>query len=392
MALFSRRKKSDASSEAPPSPGAAESAPDTDVAEAAAATDSAPEVNISVQAFRGVGADAGGAVSLEPAEAEPAGPEAGANPTPSQTPSQTIPGADQERPLPLAPLAPPVQNHTVPGMDDNILLRDALARLPETPTNEQLLGVLRQALQGHLILRVHGDAQRQLAAGESLQVGMVRDGERKFLLGFSSAEALRRFLQQENEPQNASAVAQPVIGVMHQVIAGEFTGLILDNASVPHRAVFPTEVLKKVVDEADPKMAVKALLAAPRAADTETRLAEALAETRMWIGAGQQPGGQVGIAEVRTPDGKRYLQLFSHPLEVVALGRGERPLSFTPQQLGSLLGAQPELAGVLLDPAGPTMVVRREALAELIAKAPPAGAADATASPANAETHDNDNT
>ncbi|QTV79312.1 hypothetical protein KAE78_09875 [Microbacterium sp. NIBRBAC000506063] len=72
---------------------------------------------------------------------------------------------------------------------------------------------------------------------------------------------------------------------------------------------------------------------------------------------------------MKSPDGSRFLQLFSHPLEVVALGRGERPLPFTPEQLGKVLKSQLGLSGVLVDPAGPSAVVRREALTELIALA-----------------------
>lgn len=360
MALFSRRKKSEPASDPQESEAPVEVAPIEEVPDA-------PAVNISVQAFRGMGAEAGRAVSLETdaAQAAPTAPAGSAAP------------AASDRPLPLAPLTPPEQKHSVVGMNDNILLRDALARLPEKPTNEQLLGVLRQALQGHLILRVHGDAQAQLDASEPLQVSVVRDGERSFLLAFSSGEALRRVLAHEGEKAGTSAVGQPVTGIIHQVLSGGFTGLIVDNASAPHRAVFPAEVLKKAIDDADPKMAIKAVLAAPRESETEARLAELLTETRVWIAAGTQPNGQVGIAEAKTPDGKRYLQLFTHPLEVMALGRGERPLPFPPDQLGRVLTGEPALAGVLLDPAGPTMVVRREALGAVMALAASEPAGDA---------------
>lgn len=358
MALFSRRKKTD------PTPEVAE-APESAAPEAEEAP-AAPEVNISVQAFRGVGAQAGPEVALE--ESDAAAPA----PAPVQAAAPAAPASPQpaaERPLPLAPIAPPAQNHTVPGMQDNVLLREALARLDEKPTNEQLLGVLRQALQGHLILRVHGDAQEQLKQGQALSIGILRDGDRSFLLAFSSAEALRRVLVQDSDPKDSSAVAQPVSAVLHQVIAGDFTGLILDNASAPHRAVFPTEILKKAIDEADPKLAVKGILAVPQESGVEGLVADALKTTKMWVAAGTQPTGEVGIAEMKSPDGSRFLQLFSHPLEVVALGRGERPLPFTPEQLGKVLKSQSGLSGVLVDPAGPSAVVRREALTELIALA-----------------------
>src|SRR5690606_8461131 len=117
-----------------------------DVAPEAEAEAAAPSVGISVQAFRGVGADAGPEVAL-PTEQESARPAVAPKP-PSSAP--TTPAAPVKRTLPLAAALPPEQTETVPGMKDNVLLREALAELAEGATNEQLLGVLRQALQGHL--------------------------------------------------------------------------------------------------------------------------------------------------------------------------------------------------------------------------------------------------
>jgi hypothetical protein len=114
-------------------------------------------------------------------------------------------------------------------------------------------------------------------------------------------------------------------------------------------------------------MKVKSLLAAPREQDTAVKVGEALAAKRMWVAVNDgAEGAPVGIAEAQTPDGKRFLQLFSHPLEVIALGRGDRPLPFEPAQLASVLAGHAEMAGVIIDPAGPTLVVERDALAPVL--------------------------
>ena len=78
----------------------------------------------------------------------------------------------------------------------------------------------------------------------------------------------------------------------------------------------------------------------------------------------------VASAQAHTADGARYLQLFSHPLEVIALGRGDQPLPFTAEQIGAVLVQQPEMSGVLIDAAGPAIAVGRDALAPVIALAP----------------------
>ncbi|WEK62373.1 MAG: SseB family protein [Candidatus Microbacterium colombiense] len=381
MALFSRRKKSgddvissasdatEADTATPDDAAEADTAtPDAPAAEAEAA---APSIGISVQAFRGVGATAGPAVSLpdandvadaaEPTVSLPRLPQ----PAAPSAPTQPVPPA--ERRLPLAAALPPEQTETVPGMKDNVLLREALQEIEAGATNEQLLGVMRQALQGHLYIRVNGDARAQIAEGKPLAVAVVRDEERQFMLAFSSAAAVRESVKLEPDPAATSAVAQPVTSVLQQVIAGDFAGLIVDNASAPHRVVFPTELLEKTLEQADVDMTVKTILASPRSQDSGSKVGEALAEKRMWVAVNDGSGtGEVGIAEAQTADGKRYLQLFTHPLEVIALGRGDRPLPFSPEQLAKVLSSHTDMAGVIVDSAGPSMLIERDALAPVL--------------------------
>ena len=373
MALFSRRKKSgdDAVAPAPSAAPAADTEEDastTTEEPGAPAAAASPAVGTSVQAFRGVGAEAGPEVSLPD-------PDAATTPAPAAAPTPPRPAAEPaapaaERKLPLAPALPPEQTETVAGMKDNVLLRESLAQIEAGASNEQLLGVLRQALQGHLYIRVNGDARAQISEGKPLAVAVVRDGERQFMLAFSSAAAVRDSAQLEPDPSATSAVAQPTTSVMQQVVSGDFAGLIIDNASAPHRVVFPTELLQKTLEQADVDMTVKSLLAAPREQDSPAKVGEALATTRMWVAVNDGSGtGQVGIAEAQTADGRRFLQLFSHPLEVIALGRGDRPLPFEPDQLAKVLSSHSEMAGVIIDSAGPSMVVERDALAPVLVRA-----------------------
>lgn len=367
MALFSRRKKS-VDQPAVDSASAEDTASETvDDAAPEPAAEPVPEVGISVQAFRGVGADAGPEVSL-PADAPTPAAGTQAPVRPVSRSAQGLPSEQQSAPrLPLAPAMPPEQTHTTDGLIDNVLLREALGELQQGATNEQLLGVLRQSLQGHLYLRVHGDAREQISSGKPLSVGVVRDGERSFMLAYSSGRALQQSLQGVEDAAATSAIAQPTTAVYQQVISGGFSGIILDNSSAPHRAVFPTELLKKAVDQADEDMAIKAALAAPRDEQSAVRVAEALARTRSWVAVNDGSNGQpVGIAEAHATDGRRFLQVFSHPLEVVALGRKDTPMPFQPEQLAKVLGEHSEIAGVLVDVAGPSIAIERDALSAVL--------------------------
>lgn len=364
MALFSRRKKSDEPQIEASEPADTVTEKNSEPEQA----ETAPSIGISVQAFRGVGAAAGPEVAPPTEQAStPVGAAAASRSAPT---APAAPTAPVERKLPLAPALPPEQTETVEGMKDNVLLRTALAEVEQGATNEQLLGVLRQALQGHLYLRVHGDARTQISEGQPLSVGVVRDGDRSFMLAFSSAGAVRDSVQRETDPTATSAVAQPVTSVIQQVVSGSFTGLIIDNASGAHRAVFPVEVLQKALEQADPDMTIKTLLASPREADSVSKVGDALARVKAWVAVNEGSGdGQMGIAEAQTADGKRFLQLFSHPLEVVALGRGDRPMPFAPEQLGKVLSGHPEMAGVIVDSAGPSIIVERDALSAVLALA-----------------------
>lgn len=389
MALFSRRKKSgdDAVAPAADAPDVesgdtaapfgetpTESASERESAESAPveASVEAPSIGISVQAFRGVGATAGPEVALPDTQAQPGDAASVDRPvTASGLPTPTAPAPQpaiaQDRRLPLAPMLPPEQTETIAGMKDNVLLREALKEVQAGATNEQLLGVMRQALQGHLYIRVIGDARTQISEGTPLAVAVVRDAERQFMLAFSSAAAVRDSVKLEQDPTATSAVAQPVTAVLQQVVTGDFAGLIVDNASAPHRVVFPTELLQKTLEQADVDMTVKSLLAAPREQDSAVKVGEALATKKMWVAVNDGSGtGQPGIAEAQTADGRRFLQLFSHPLEVIALGRGDRPLPFEPEQLAKVLTSHSEMAGVIVDSAGPSIVVERDALAPVL--------------------------
>ena len=384
MALFSRRKKSADDAVAPAAETeetvAGSDAVNTDhgateVEQPVEAPVEAPSIGISVQAFRGVGAEAGPEVALptsdSPSETASSAPRPSQSTPTAQPAAPAQPAVAEARRLPLASPLPPEQTETVAGMKDNVLLREALTEIEAGASNDQLLGVMRQALQGHLYIRVNGDARAQISEGKPLSVAVVRDNDdRQFMLAFSSARAVRDSVQLEADPAATSAVAQPVTSVLQQVVSGDFAGLIVDNASAPHRVVFPTDLLQKTLEQADVDMTVKSILAAPREQDSALKVGEALAVKRMWVAVNEGDGsGQAGIAEAQTTDGRRFLQLFSHPLEVIALGRGDRPLPFEPEQLAKVLSSHSDMSGVIVDSAGPSIIVERDALTPVLALA-----------------------
>lgn len=364
MGLFSRRKKTD------PLPERAIEAGEQPIAETDSGTgappESAPEakqpgpdadtrpavsVDVSVTAFRGLGVPG-----------SPDGP-------PGPAAASTGPAPLAREPLRRGPAEAPQPSQSVPGLRDNVLLRQALAALSPTPTAPELMNVARQFLQGHVFLRVQGDARALLTEGKPLPLAMASHGETQYVLVYSGGQALQDALRADGDG-NTSAAGQPVIAVLRHVLAGTYGGLILDNSSAPARAVLPRPILERALAQADEHLRLKTLLAGPRTDATAAEAAALLTEVPFWVAVRSTEGRPIGVAESRTAEGERFLELFSHPLEAAALDRGDNAAPLTAAQLATVLTKDPALSGVILDPGGPWIRLTRGDLAPLIALAP----------------------
>jgi SseB protein N-terminal domain len=360
MALFSKRKNSDGTDAEgdPAEPAISRGGDAADSGDASAwvgtsdaggevggDADTAASVGISVTSYRGLGAQVTPAPSPAPAEPDE---------------------ASRTRTLP--PAAIPAEAEAVPGLRDNVVLREALAALPSPASPSDILGVARQLMQGHLYLRVKGDARTLLAAGEDLPIGVVTLNGNQYVLAYSGATALRTSIKSDTDI-GTSAMAQPVRAVIRYVLSGSYAGLILDHASAPARAVIPRELLQKLIDQADPTFEVKTLLSAARTAETASAIADALTRAKFWVAVNKAADGQMGVAEARTEDGARLLELFSHPLEVASSLRGDRAAPMTVVQLAGALRNDEGIAGVLIDPGGPWIRLSRDDLAPILALA-----------------------
>jgi len=352
MALFSRRpKKSDDDPSAEELTSAADDprSPDAETAaETADPAEEVPHVSISMSTYGQPRSRVGATAGAEQA-------------APAPTPPADVPAH-----LAAATAEASTRTETVPGLRDNVLLRDALAVLPEKAQPTELINVARQLLQGHVYIRVQGDARELLAQGKGLPTSMVTYKDEKYMLVYSGGAALQDAVRADGDA-GTSALAQPTIGLLRQVVSGLMGGIAVDQASRPGSALLPKALLEKALADIDPELRIKSLLAAPRTPEIVDRVVDALTVAPLWIAARKTETGQVGIAELRAPDGTRMLELFSHPLELLALGRGDQPVKVAAAQLATALRADPGLAGVVVDPAGPWLRLRRDQLHPLLA-------------------------
>ncbi|MFT4211711.1 MAG: SseB family protein [Microbacterium sp.] len=267
-----------------------------------------------------------------------------------------------------APAAPAHPRPTVRGIEDNGLLIEALARLDPKPTPAQTLEVARQLLQGRVYLRVRGQAQDLLAAGQELPMAIVTIGDARYALAFSGGAALQAAVRADGDT-STSAIAVAVPPLLHQVVDTDLAGIVVDHASAPAAAVLPRALLEKVLADLDESLAVKSALTGQRTPQRVAALVDALQTAPVWIAAKRDDDGRVGVSQTRMPDGTRMLEVFSHPLEVHVLGRGDQAVRITAAQIAAALVGEPELGGIVVNPQGPWQRLGRDDLAPLIARA-----------------------
>ena len=73
-----------------------------------------------------------------------------------------------------------------------------------------------------------------------------------------------------------------------------------------------------------------------------------------------------GLAESRGTDGSRFLEVYSHPLEVAVMGRGDNAAPITAAQLSRALTTDEGITGVVVDPAGPWIRLTRDELGPVL--------------------------
>ncbi|GAA3764204.1 hypothetical protein GCM10022240_15660 [Microbacterium kribbense] len=378
MALFSRGPKAGDSSAQPPT--------EADVAEGATQSPGAADVSGAVSeaaAQAPAAADdaaaqapaAGDAAAQAPAAGDAAAAEAtAAASVDEEAPAVTISTTSYSgfgavpataAPAPTGEAPEPVE--TIPGLPDNVVLRSALNVLAESPEGHEVLNVARQLLQGNVYLRVQGNAQELMDAGAELPLAIANRDDGQFVLVYSSGEALAAAVKADGDTET-SAMGQPAPAALQYALQNNFAGVIVDHASAPAAVVLPRVLIERIFAEMDPALVLKQLVVGPRTSETAAAVAEALTAAPLWIAVNRESEeADWGVAESRTDVGDRVLPIFSHPLEVVALGRGDRPMPFTAAQLGSALRGDEGINGVVVDPAGPWIRLDRADLAPVLA-------------------------
>lgn len=330
MALFSKRNAPDARSEA------AEAAPSVSDAETAPEpAEAVPHVPISVTTVSSAARTPDAPVSVAAAPAAPA----------------DAPG------LPAEP-------------DANVDLAQALKALAEGADERAMLHVLRQSIQGKLLLStsLDGVSEKDKAAGR-VPLGVHRDPEGAvYLLAFTSRMELEKTRTAEGPVTGVSVSA---VWALRQADGEGYAGIVLNPADGTASAVVPKTLIARLLGDGRNNDLAKDALSQPREADALQRLVEALAAHGGFV-AGRaevdEDGNRksVGIAETRLGD-RRMLEVFTAPIEIAALGRGDDAYPVTAAELAAALRSDEGITGIIVNPAAPWLDVDRAQLGPLLA-------------------------
>ncbi|WP_168223411.1 SseB family protein [Plantibacter sp. M259] len=328
MGLFSKRNASDARSAAVE---AETSAPEDEVDPAAEATETVPQVSISVTTVNAAARTPEAPVSVPAASPAPA-------------------------PAPVEP-------------DSNVDLAQALTALAEGGDERAMMHVLRQSIQGKLLLStsLDGVSEEDKAAGR-IPLGVHRDPEGAvYLLAFTSSRELEKTRTADGP---VTGVAVDAVWALRQATGDGYAGIVLNPADGKASAVVPKTLIVRLFGDGRNNDLAKQALAQPREPDALQRLVAALAAHGGFV-AGRaevdEDGNRktVGIAETRLGE-RRLLEVFTSPIEIAALGRGDDAYPVTAAELAAALRSDEGITGIIVNPAAPWLDVNRAQLAPLL--------------------------
>jgi hypothetical protein len=269
--------------------------------------------------------------------------------------------------VPAAPAAAPAPAAGEP--DTNVDLAQALTALAEGGDERAMMHVLRQSIQGKLLLStsLDGVSDEDKAAGR-VPLGVHRDPEGAvYLLAFTSPRELEKTRTAEGP---VSGVAVDAVWALRQAAGEGYAGIVLNPADGKASAVVPKTLIARLFGDGRNNDLAKQALAQPRDADALQQLVAALAAHGGFV-AGRaemdEEGNRktVGIAETRLGD-RRLLEVFTSPIEIAALGRGDDAYPVTAAELAAALRSDEGITGIIVNPAAPWLDVDRAQLAPLL--------------------------
>lgn len=235
-------------------------------------------------------------------------------------------------------------------------VREALGTWAERKDAQTFADVLRRAVSGQLLLDVTdswlADPARGLQPGDTLTIASVRDNAgADLLVAFTGHDELQRMRQAPGR-----SLVQPAAAVLAQA-ARDHQGIVVDGRSPGAFIAYAAEIRQHLTEDPD---AVAALTEATvsRSLPFEQYVA-ALAGAPLFVPVAA--GGSGATPAATGPDGGAYTVVGTSPAEVWAWRPGGevRRVGLAEVAAAALAAGR---AGVVVNPAGPSVVVPAAAL------------------------------
>lgn len=252
---------------------------------------------------------------------------------------------------------------------DNLALRAAVAAFQADSTQQTYWEVLRNTLQGDLLVDITGstppvDGVLQKGAVLRFHEGTGPDGGRA-LFAFTRQEEAQRM--HPDDP--AATLGQPAVGALEFARSQGYAWLYIDPAG-------PTCGLElKDVEftlRGDHNDAVKAALAIEDPAAMRRAVIDALsAGGTLLLGVEELEGGAVRVRTSVDPNDQPVFLAFTSAVEVVTRNAGDAWSAVPIARIVSDALTEP-FGGLVLNPSGPWVVLRPEELREIQSRLPAA--------------------
>lgn len=239
----------------------------------------------------------------------------------------------------------------------NLPVQTALEAWADRKDARTFAGVLRQCVAGELLLDISGSVFADPAAGfqqgDTLALGKQTDAAGKDLLvAFTSNERLAAY----RGGAEFRSLAQPAWSVIAEAIA-RADGLALDPGDDALLIAYADELRAQLTDEPGRNAALKNALV-DRDLPWPAFLALVAAAPVVYVGLDD---GQGAIPSAVGQDGDLLHPVFTSPAEVFAWSPGLTARGTTVDAVARV-AHEDGYAGLLLDPAGPSAVLRLDEL------------------------------
>lgn len=279
-----------------------------------------------------------GLFSRRSREPEPVEPEAGASPH-------------------SAPPAAPPAGEPGPGVRHD-RVREALGTWAERKDARTFADVLRRAASGELLLDVTdsrlADPGRGFQQGDTLAIASIRDNAgADLLVAFTGHDELQRMRQAAGR-----SLVQPAAAVLAQAVR-DHQGIVIDGRAPGAFIAYAAEVRQHLTEE--PEAVARLTEATTTRSLPFAQYVEALAAGPLFVPVASDPGDGPAGPAATGPDGGAYTVVGTSPAELWAWQPGgEVRRADLGDVAAATLGAG--RAGVVVNPAGPPVVVPAEAL------------------------------